>query len=198
MEFIYDIEDVEEICSEAFFESSVRTFYWPQKVTVIPNSCFEACSKLSNVVGIEKVTDVGKKAFAETVFQCFYWPEKCGVIPDSCFYGCSYLEEISVPKSVSSIGVGAFQECKRLREFIWPESCTLVPANCFCDCQSLRNVEFPKFTMAIRISENAFVGTSLEEVDLSDMILCEAKLNSFSESTKVVYPFYSNLFSISE
>jgi hypothetical protein len=90
---IEGIEDVEDIKSGAFYNSSIPSFHWPERAKNIPEICFSSCQKLESITGIENVETVERAAFHNCGFKKFVWPEHCTTIPEQCFKFCLSLTE---------------------------------------------------------------------------------------------------------
>ena len=95
----------------------------PANVSLIPESCFEGCSKL-NVINIDKSaagTVVGRYAFK----------------------GCTSLESIGLDGfKAETLSANAFEGCTKLARIYLPDTVKTVSANVFSGCNAITWVEF--------------------------------------------------------
>ena len=160
----------------------------PEGVTIIGNSAFFGCRKLTDVVIPNSVTDIGNSAFFD-----------CGLI------------QVSIPASVTNIGKSAFGYCQSLTsitvdknnvnyrdidgnlyskdgktfiqytagktetEFLVPYGVTVVGACAFDGCKSLTKVETPErveyvddyaFSLCESLTDVSILGP---KTDISDL-----------------------------
>ena len=90
-------------------------------VTVIVNSAFEGCSRLTSVKIPNSVTSIGERAF----------------------FGCIGLTSITIPNSVTTIGKYVFERCSSLTSVTIPNSVTIIDWRFFSDCSSLTSITIP-------------------------------------------------------
>jgi putative transposon-encoded protein len=93
----------------------------PEGVTIIGNSAFFGCMKLTSV----KI------------------PEGVIRIDGSAFFGCSNLTDVVIPNSVTDIGNSAFFDCGLIHISI-PASVTNIGNSVFGYCQSLTSITVDK------------------------------------------------------
>lgn len=73
-----------------FAGSNIKHIELPPNITVIPSSCFEYCSELSDTLNI---------------------PGNVEVIEEHAFFGCASIEALVLPKSLQQIGNYSFSNC---------------------------------------------------------------------------------------
>ncbi len=83
---------ITEICSMAFYLSSVKSVTVPESITVIEETTFYGCSLLEEI------------SLPKTLTQ----------IRNYAFYECASLKKIIIPNSVIEIGTGVFKDCSSL------------------------------------------------------------------------------------
>jgi hypothetical protein len=91
--------------------------------------------------------------------------------------GCSFLESAILPTSLRVLPMNYFRSCWRLSH-VGTSGCTALEGIEFgaCDgCRSLGRFDFPR---SIRVVQDAFCGTAIEEIDLSETA---AELADFSD-----------------
>ena len=87
----------------------------------------------------------------------------------------SGLENIVISEDTIYVGHGCFQGCKKLKNVIW-HSKYRIPFICFCDCESLSNISLPPVLESIE--NEAFLRTSLKDIDTSSIIFTYKSMNS--------------------
>ncbi|MBE7068586.1 MAG: hypothetical protein E7381_04715 [Clostridiales bacterium] len=113
--------------------------------TVISNSAFYNCSRLTSVVIGNGATSIGREAF----------------------WGCSRLTGIEIPASVTNIGSSAFYNCSSLTSITIPDGVTSIGSDAFYNCNGLTSIEIPDSVMSIGSSAFAWCNRLT--------IYCEAK-----------------------
>ena len=97
----------------ALFYGQARSISLPNTITVIGESAFSQCSKITD----------------------FSLPESVTVINDYAFYGCSAIENMSLPARLTHIGVGAFMYLYKWNvDLVIPEKITRIERNAFYQC----------------------------------------------------------------
>jgi putative transposon-encoded protein len=129
----------------------------PEGVTIIGNSAFFGCSKLTDVVIPDSVTDIGNSAFFDCGFIHVSIPASVTNIGKSAFGYCQSLTSITVDKNnvnyrdidgnlYSKDGKTFIQYAagKTETEFFVPYGVSVVGVSAFDGCKSLTNVETPE------------------------------------------------------
>ena len=109
--------------------------------TLIPDSAFNNCSKLTSVTIPNSVTSIGNSAFGSCYgLTSVTIPNSVTSIGTGAFYDCSGLTAITIPNSVTSIGINAFNHCYRLTSVTIPNSVTSIGINAFGSCFGLTSI----------------------------------------------------------
>jgi len=158
--------DIVEICSNCFSESSIQEIDIPNKIEKIPYSAFSDCVKLKKVS----------------------LPSSVEVIGDSAFEGCYALSEINLPEGLTEIASFAFANCSSLVLTLLPESLVSICPSGLPQLQgefNLPNIEYlgtNVFTVQYglkgvttgevfdSLDKMAFSHSSVEYVDMSKSI----------------------------
>ena len=87
------------------------------QLTLIGDSAFSGCSRLTSVTIPDSVTSIGEYAFVGcSVLTSVTIPDSVTSIGDFAFDGCSGLTSVTIPDSVTSIGDYAFNGCSNLKD----------------------------------------------------------------------------------
>jgi hypothetical protein len=176
----------------AFSNIFADTVVWGDNCNYIPVGCFYN-SQISSFENMENVNGVLDAAFQLTSgFDEFNWPPNAEFIPPKCFFQ-SEIKKLNGIENVTDIEDLAFIHCKRLESFDWPEGCSSVPSKCFFNCTSLSEVHFKDFT-TVDIAEEAFWGTAIKTLDLSDLMDCSIGEKAVPKDTEVIMP--SNFYRV--
>ena len=202
-----------KIEEDAFMgDESLTEFTWPNKCDVVPSFCFCGCKNLRVLYNLCKIERIGTSAFSESGLKTFVlgencihlgdacfqrcdeledftFNENCDVISDMCFFGCNKLSDIKNINHISKIGDYAFSQCKNLHSFNWPKNCHVIPSKCFQDSE-LRIINISPSSVMLSINENAFNGTKITELDLSNSIMAEIDKTGLPEGVSIKYPYY--------
>ena len=108
-------------------------------VTMIGESAFDNCDKLTGVTLPECVTSIGKTAF----YDCdglseFTIPDSVTEVGSSALYSCGKLASITIGDSVTEIGNGAFAYCTSLTSVTIPNSVTEIGNGAFAGCTNIK------------------------------------------------------------
>ncbi len=113
------------------------------KVTVIGDTAFMNCGKITKVTIPDGVTKIGETGSPNAVYGAFF---ECTalkeiVIPASvksiawcAFLRCTSLEQLNLPNGLEQIGWGAFEGCSSLDSVVIPASVTLMDYGVFGNC----------------------------------------------------------------
>ncbi|MDD5998131.1 MAG: leucine-rich repeat protein [Lachnospiraceae bacterium] len=105
------------------------------RVTVIGDTAFMNCDKITKVTIPDGVTKIGETGDDHAV--------------GGAFYQCSALKEIVIPGSVKSIAPCAFIRCVSLKTLTLPEGLEKIDEWAFNGCSSLESVVIPTSVKAI-------------------------------------------------
>ncbi len=147
-------DGLEDIGSEAFMGSGIRTIEVPESVTGIGSKTFSACKNLKTVDIKGKITMILASAFAE----------------------CPNLEKVIVPDTVNYFTQSCFSECRKLSEIVFSGEAK-IGKYAFSKCFSLRDPrfvhqEFPASGITVN-RQNTAVGDTVEfdiNFDISDIL----------------------------
>lgn len=156
-----------DISGDITIPSSIEKDGYTYSVTIIPDSAFKECKKLTVLTVPNGITSIGKGAFA----SC-YKLEKA-VLPDSvtsigsgAFGRCLSLKNINIPNKITIINWGVFCCCWELEEITIPNSVTEIDFAGFAFCYQLKSIVIPESVM--RLGDAAFAGCrSLASVNYS-------------------------------
>lgn len=157
-------------------------------VTIIGDSAFLDCSKLTSVTIPDCITSIGDYAFKDCCsLTSVTIPDSVTNIGYRSFYHCSSLTSVTIPDSVTSIGV-AFENCNSLTSITIPNSVTRLLPYEFSGCSSLISITIPNSVTSI--GGYAFKGChSLTSVTIPNGVtdLCGTFYNC-SSLTSVIIP----------
>ena len=134
----------------------------PGSVEVIPARAFMDCSNLKKVILNEGLREI-----------CWL-----------AFNYCRSIEEIIIPESVTAIGNSVFQNCENLKRIKLPSSIDTISSSMFSWCKSLENIVLPK--SAKNIMRDAFAGTAIKDIDLSNVAFIDMDAFSMSKIERIV------------
>ena len=147
---------VKQIGAYAFYESKIKRVFIPDTVTVIADSAFYGCNKLTEVDIPDSVTHIGRSAFAD----------------------CAALSSLSLGKGVVHVGNEAFRDCsssiytehesiiylsdndnpyaavlcpsdRAASSYALHEDTELISANAFMECDSMTEIYIPSSVRGI-------------------------------------------------
>ena len=182
-------DDVVEIGSGAFKNSSIVHLEVPGSIKVIHNSafsgitslksikicngvtslsdhCFQNCESLEDVSFPESIDTIGSLCFVGcTKLEEIVLPDKLTEISESLFEGCGSLKSVTIGRNIIKVGSKAFMNCTALKEILMPDSVRSLGDECFEGCSSLKRINFSD-SLEI-IPYRAFAGcTELETITL--------------------------------
>ncbi|MDR2802448.1 MAG: leucine-rich repeat domain-containing protein [Prevotellaceae bacterium] len=139
---VLDLSTVEKMENGVFAHTGVKSVITGEKLTALPNSTFEGCTKLQSI-------EIGSN-IAE--------------VKDLCFMGCIALESIDI-SSATTVGGAVFTSCHNLKSVILSDALTELSTDLFGGCSSLTNITIPAVVTTIGI--NAFANcSSLTEITI--------------------------------
>lgn len=100
-----DITDASGI----FLNTPLEKAVFSEGVKSIPDSMFEGCDSLAEVVFPDSLTSIGAYAFGNTALTRVVLPENVETIGDSAFAHCDSLSEIVFNDNLKSVGESAFE-----------------------------------------------------------------------------------------
>lgn len=124
--------------------SSLRTIYFQEGITEIPDNLFAECTGLIEISIPETVKDIGTNAFKNcSNLKKVQLLDGLINIKDNAF-NTTALEEIVIPDTVASIGGLAFYNCKSMTSLKLSSNIRFLGENAFGKDILLNNVKIPK------------------------------------------------------
>lgn len=146
----YDVE----IGDTIFKENRIITKVTLQdNCTEIPDSMFDNCIDLKNVIIPSTVKSIGRNAFRYSGITNITIPNGVTKINTGTFQFCTKLVSINIPSSVTEIGEDAFRGCEKLTTITIPDTVTKIYNYAFFG-SSLTSVKLPQ--NLTKLGNNAF------------------------------------------
>lgn len=120
--------------------SSLESASIPGSVKTLPESLFEADTKLKKVTLGQGVTRVGRAAFRHCGLTNVSFPDSITVIGESAFSFCPDLRKVTLPKKLTEIGNSAFSNCQKLGNITIPASVKKIRNYAFYDCRAMKKI----------------------------------------------------------
>ncbi len=175
-------------------------FVIPEQVTEIPDSMFEDCSMLTNVVA-KGVISVGKSAFDYCeLLKSVQLSSELNTVKERAFYCCKELESIGTNgENITELGKHAFENTA-IKSFVFSGDLATIPDSCFYNSQisqitisqGIENIEGHAFYDCENL-EAIILPDSLKTIGDSAFMHCEnATEFKLSENIKTIgkYAFY--------
>lgn len=186
-------DDIEEIGSGAFLNSSLKTIILGKNVKSIGERAFAkckelevvdfskatslkeikgeafiGCSSLKEIILPESLEYLGRNAFedCETLKNAVIQGNALRKLRIATFENCSNLEQITLPESVRKIYEGCFNSCLHLQHIDLPSRLIFLGEGAFRECRSLKAITLPKGITYIP-EECFYRCTALETVEVS-------------------------------
>lgn len=155
--------DVTSIAPGAFWNNKdLVEVEIPGSIEVIPARAFMGCRNLKKVTLNNGLREICWLAFED----------------------CRSIDEMIVPESVTSIGNSAFQNCANLKRVKLPSKINSISESMFSWCKALEDLELPSSVK--NIMRSAFSGTSIRELDLSNVAFIDMDAFSMSKVERIV------------
>lgn len=107
---------------------SLQSIRIASSITIIGNSAFFNCSKLSNLVLPDNLENMGVNAFKDCIsLDSITIPDKVSVVPDYSFENNRSLTKVILGANVSTLGKNAFAKCDNMVEL---KCLSAKPASC--------------------------------------------------------------------
>lgn len=100
-------EGYDRVGDEAFANSSITNINFPTTLTLIGESAFENCTKITSITLNEGLENIGKKAFMGTSLTALKFPSTLQIIHDEAFRNC-FIYGLKFNAGLKFIGKGAF------------------------------------------------------------------------------------------
>ncbi|MBR1430039.1 leucine-rich repeat protein [Ruminococcus sp.] len=167
------------------YGSSVSSITLPSSLERIPESAFEGCRNLKEVIIPEGVKEIGDKAFYGcSSLEYVYMPDSVVQLGKEAFssyrilaYGsCKSLERVRLSDNITELNTRCFYNCKNLKEINLPKKLTVIGESAFQNCSQLKSIVLPDNLE--RIESSAFlrsglikVSTEYKEADENELLL---------------------------
>ena len=160
----------------------------PDKVTEIPQWCFNRCYKIDTVYVGKNVSYIGYRAFNNSGITTLVLNNNIKEIHDIAFENCLNLKTVIFNRKLQSIGEGAFKDCSQLQEISLPYSVENIKNDAFKGCKSLKTIKIP--SMARSLGRNAFGGcdsiTSIYAYTVEPIDIDQNTFNCYLQATLYV------------
>lgn len=100
-------EGYDRVGDEAFKDSQIKNINFPKTLTLIGESAFYNCTKITSLTLNEGLENIGKKAFMGTSLTALKFPSTLQIIHDEAFRNC-YVYGLKFNAGLKFIGKGAF------------------------------------------------------------------------------------------
>lgn len=167
------IESVPSLSDGMFQGMNITSVVIPDKFSTIPSSLFLNCTNLVSVTFPNTITGVlGNSSFngCTNLQNIDFGNTTISYLGDSCFSGCVNLRSITFPDSVTTFGNSAFYNCSNLN----------------FNAKSFTNLFPPNLTS---IGSNAFSGSGLTIVNLTNTLVSTIDVNAFANCIKLKYVY---------
>ena len=138
------------------YPAGILGFYSiPNTVTIIGDSAFADCTKLTGitipngVISIGDANDVNGVFFNCTGLSTVTLPNTVASMGTEIFFSCTGLSQFAIPNSVTSLGAGAFAFCTKLNSISIGSGLTSLDDSTFSSCTSLTNIVIPNNVTSI-------------------------------------------------
>lgn len=184
------------IGDSAFVNSGLQSIDLSEtSVTSIPYQAFWFCESLSDVKLPSRITSIGTSAFCRctslTEFD-FNSLTSLASIGASAFEGSGIIVADLSKTQLTTIMDGAFHYNDSLTTVILPKTVTNIKPQSFNYCENLTTLTIPDNSGLTTIGSNAFEGTGLTELDLSNASslnnIANGAFGSCGSLTKVTLP----------
>lgn len=186
-------DDIEEIGSGAFLNSSLKTIILGKNVKSIGERAFAkckelevvdfskaislkeikgeafiGCSSLKEIILPESLEYLGRNAFedCETLKNVAIQSNALRTLHSCTFASCENLEQITLSEAIRKIYKGCFDSCLRLQHIGLPSRLIFLGEGAFRECRSLKAITLPKGITYIP-EECFYRCTALETVKVS-------------------------------
>lgn len=159
---------LERLEHRAFSKSAITAIVIPETVTILSNSVFESCTRLTTVEfpRNSQLTTIESSCFKHcSSLQRFECPSSVDCIGCFCFAMCSSLVSFQLTPSskLSSFSAGMLTQTS-LTEIFIPKSVRVLEPACLADIKSLRSVSFQEESECESIRTTAFKNTGIRKI----------------------------------
>lgn len=145
----------------------------PNSVIYIGEEAFSGCSKVTAVTIGKGLTEIEDKVFYGcNLINTVTINGNITSIGDEAFSGCNNLKKINLSNTITEIGTNAFRGCLNLESISLPSSLETIGDYAFYNCYTLSNIaKILKIPSNVKkIGQDAFFGTSYDELDFSSKV----------------------------
>lgn len=136
------VSSLDSIANYAFYNTNLKSIFFPDNVRVIEYNAFESCDSLATVTLPSNLESLGSAAFEFCYsLTSIDIPDKVKQINEYTFRGCP-LESIVFPSNLESIGGYAFSRCA-FKNIELPSTLKTLSGCSFEYCYSLESINIP-------------------------------------------------------
>lgn len=153
--------------------------------TIIAESAFAYCSKITDVIMPDSVEYIGAGVFSDCyALESITLSKNLTKISDYTFENCNNLKNITIPESVTYIGEEAFDYCQKLESIKLSDGIRTICNYAFNDCESLADISIGKNVE--KIGHYSFHGTAFynDESNWEEGVLY---IGNYLIATKEIY-----------
>ena len=160
-------DSVTDLGTGICFYSGVKNVTFGKGVKAIPESAFEQCLQLSEVVFPETLEEIGSGAFIKCASLETVALNDGLLVLDDYAFDRTGLRQITIPGSVSSLGYMAFAYCNDLESVRIENGITEIPEWAFTHSK-VKEAKLPASVKTIR--KGAFYACPFTEIELPESI----------------------------
>lgn len=164
----------------------------PVSTTDIGESCFKDCEKLVlNLNLFTKLSSIGAYAFSGSAIESVTLKSQYTAIGEGAFANCYKLASVTIAEDfgIKIIPNKLFSGCRKLTSVIFNSLTNEIGEEAFCGCSGLKTLVLGQ--NVVKISKNAFSGTSIEELIIPKSV--SQILEGAFKNSKLVNVNLSNL-----
>ena len=174
--------------------TALTTVVLPTCITSIPESFFNGCTSLVNLVNWDEVKDNVTSLGASAFYNCdslvsISLPALTSIGKHALAY-CDKLETVDLIGASFVTLNAAFRDCPKLDGIVLPDTCNGISQDAFHNCKSLTYIKIP--AACTSIGGYAFNNCiSLAEIDMSEAVNLKSTGNSSFGSvivTELIFP----------
>lgn len=172
----------------AFFGKKLTTVTLPANLETVGFAAFAGCYQLRSVTFPATVSMIDDYAFAGSGLTSVELPQTVLYMGKGVFARCESLQQASV--NSFTLGDFAFLGDENLTNVVIGSTVNFILRGAFNGCKALTTVDFSAATRLVRIDEEAFINSGLQNLDIStlgigtigDWAFAQTRLSSFNLS----------------